>query len=238
MKHYNRENYRNRHNPYEAAAYGPRRKPPFRGPLRGARLGNFNQRGHSPDRRRDARAGRFNQRDRSPNRRSATGRRNFQRRCEEREQPGLNPRNLQSRNQNFVIDRRGGRDRDRNKEGEAVQRAWATVGQRVKDEERVKESYGEEYIAYESNCDSDGDAIETQEDFDSTKLNHYKGVTKEGLKFCLEKAVEYWNQPDSFRYQIQCPCEWVRKEVSCGCVNFCFLYFGEYLMRIFLLFRT
>jgi hypothetical protein len=51
MKHYHQKSYGNyNHNPYQAAAYGPRRVGHFRGPLRDARAGDLN-RNHSPDRR-------------------------------------------------------------------------------------------------------------------------------------------------------------------------------------------
>jgi len=50
MKHYNQKSYGNyNHNPYEAAAYGPRRVGHFRGLLRDARASDLN-RNHSPDR--------------------------------------------------------------------------------------------------------------------------------------------------------------------------------------------
>ncbi len=135
----------------------------------------------------------------------------------------------------FVLDRRGGRDRNEAKEDKVVSDVWKWVIGR-KAEEKKKQSmasgggkggnkgcdhfYPGPYDSEDDDsCAPDSD-YEDEDGGNRTNLEHFEKVTKAGLSFCLKKAAEYWNDPDSSRYQIQCPCEWVRKNVSLRDVSF------------------
>jgi hypothetical protein len=231
MKHYNRKNYGSHYKPYarnDEAAYGPRRNSHFRGPLRNTNGADFNR--HQD---------RTNPQDRDRNRAASHkpeyGRGQNWGRHEEEDHGYYGPvqkrvsednPEMGARNDEFVIDRKGGKDRDKAKEELVLERVWATVGARVTREERLKKESEQKQGArgpyHDEYASDDSDAVYEDEDFDDKNLRHYRGVTREGLRFCLEKATEYWNHPDSYRYKIQCPCEWVRKEVSYGFVCFCF----------------
>ena len=110
----------------------------------------------------------------------------------------------------FVLDRRGGIDRDEEQEKKVVKKVWTWVGA-MKEKEQERKNL-EESGAPDYGDDSSGD--KKRKDYDCTNLNHFKKVTEEGLSFCLEEAVKYWNDPMYTKYQMQCPCEWVRKHVS------------------------
>lgn len=231
MKHYNRQSFKSSpyQNPLHKAAYGPRRGGHnFRGPLRDTRASDLNHSSSCDHRNRTA-----------PSKSQWVDSRRTYRRDEEEDYGYYGPQKDAAAATSsskvrhvpaatvpaagdagidagisFVLDRKGGGDRNKAKEDKVVSEVWKWV---VKEKAKCQPAagpcrgpYNDEYGS-DSDSDVDCDWNDYEESLNSI---HLRGVTEDGLRFCLEKAAKYWNEPDSSRMQIQCPCEWVRVKVS------------------------
>ena len=106
-------------------------------------------------------------------------------------------------------------------QSKVVDEVWKYVCTEIKKEREYKTKlevkqanwgpYGDWDGSGEEDSDYDRDL---DEEFDDRKLKHLTGVSKGGLKECLQEAVQYWGEGNNANVAVQCPCERVRQMVS------------------------